>query len=122
MVKIKRAYEETEKGDGYRILIDRLWPRGIRKSKLILDEWAKELAPSSELRKSFGHDPDKWKEFQSRYRRELRTPEHRRIIEALARRARRRPLTLVYSAKDEEHNDAVVLKNVIAGVIKKLSA
>jgi uncharacterized protein YeaO (DUF488 family) len=113
MIKIKRAYEPAVKGDGYRVLVDRLWPRGIKKSDLVLAEWTKDLAPSSELRKSFGHDPARWKEFRARYLRELRAPTARDKLEALAKRARRSTVTLVYSARDEEHNDAVVLKDVL---------
>jgi uncharacterized protein YeaO (DUF488 family) len=80
MIKIKRAYEAAKDKDGYRILIDRLWPRGIKKSDLVLDEWAIELAPTSELRRSFGHDPSKWKEFRTRYQKELRAPQVREKI------------------------------------------
>jgi len=119
---MKRAYEVAEDNDGYRVLIDRLWPRGIKKSDFVLDEWAKELAPSSELRKSFGHDPSKWKEFRTRYQMELRAPEAREKIGDLVKRARRSNVTLVYSARDEDHNDAVVLKDVIEraeGVMKR---
>ena len=113
MVQIKRVYEAEAKGDGYRILIDRLWPRGIKKSALHMDEWAKELAPSNELRKSFGHKPEHWTEFQSRYRKELRAKEALAQIDALVRRAARGPLTILYSAKDEAHNNAVVLKKIL---------
>lgn len=113
MIKIKRAYELAEKGDGYRILIDRLWPRGIKKSNLPLDEWSKVLSPSTLLRKTFGHDPNKWKEFRRKYKAELRSPTARMKIESLAKRGRRSTVTLVYSARDQEHNDASVLKEVL---------
>lgn len=113
MIKIKRTYEPALKDDGFRVLIDRLWPRGIKKSKLNFDQWSKELAPSTELRKAFGHDPAKWKQFQNKYRAELRSPAARKEIDALAKRARKFNVTLLYSAKDEEHNDAVVLKDVL---------
>jgi uncharacterized protein YeaO (DUF488 family) len=113
MIQIKRSYEPKDKKDGYRVLIDRLWPRGIKKSELPLDEWAKELAPSSELRQAFAHEAGNWREFQSKYRKELRAKAPREKIEALARRARRGTVTLVYSAKDEEHNNAVVLRQVL---------
>ena len=113
MIKIKRAYEAAKKEDGYRVLIDRLWPRGIKKADLVLDEWAKELAPSNELRKSFGHDPSKWKDFQTRYRLELRSVEARQKLEELSDCARKSDVTLVYSAHDEEHNNAVVVKDLL---------
>lgn len=122
MIKLKRAYESTGKGDGYRILIDRLWPRGIKKEDLLLDEWAKELAPSSELRKKFGHDPANWKEFQTKYRMELRAPSAKTKVESLSKLARKSVVTLIYSAHDKEHNDAVVLKDVIERATKKRAA
>jgi uncharacterized protein YeaO (DUF488 family) len=120
MIKLKRAYEPASQEDSYRVLIDRLWPRGIKKSKLPIDDWAKELAPSSELRKSFDHDPAKWKEFRAKYQMELRAKEPREKIESLAQRARKTTVTLVYSARDQEHNDAVVLKEVLDRAVKKL--
>lgn len=113
MIKVKRAYEPARKQDGYRVLIDRLWPRGVRKEELEIDEWAKELAPSTELRKAFGHDPSKWREFQSRYRKELRSPVAQEKIRELAGRAARGTVTLVYSAHDEKHNNAVVLASLL---------
>lgn len=121
MIKIKRAYEPAGKSDGYRVLIDRLWPRGIKKASLPLDEWIKELAPSAELRKSFGHDPARWKEFQARYRLELRKAEARRKLEDLAERALTSTVTLVYSARDEKHNNAVVLKSLLERTMKTLA-
>lgn len=114
MVKLKRAYEAATRTDGYRVLIDRLWPRGKKKNDLDLDEWAKELAPSNELRKKFGHDPEQWREFVKRYRNELKSPELRDKIRELAAKAKRGTVTLVYSARDEEHNNAVVFKDLIA--------
>ena len=119
MVKIKRAYEPAGIDDGYRVLIDRLWPRGVTKSSFPLDEWAKELAPSTELRKCFGHDPAKWKDFRTKYRSELNTPAAREKLEALAKRARKSTVTLIYSARDEDHNDAVVLKGVLDRTVKR---
>jgi uncharacterized protein YeaO (DUF488 family) len=113
MVKIKRAYESAARTDGYRVLVDRLWPRGIKKTELVLDEWAKELAPSNELRKSFGHDPAHWREFATHYRNELRKNVLKDKIRALAKIAQHRNLTLVYAARDEEHNNAVVVRDVI---------
>jgi uncharacterized protein YeaO (DUF488 family) len=116
-VRLKRAYEPPEKTDGARILVDRLWPRGVSKEEAKLDEWIKEIAPSTELRTWFGHDPRRWDEFRERYREEL--AEHSETLKDLRRRAREGPITLVYSARDEIHNDAVVLRNVILGRAEK---
>jgi uncharacterized protein YeaO (DUF488 family) len=116
-VRLKRAYEPPEKTDGARILVDRLWPRGVSKAEAKLDEWIKEIAPSAELRMWFGHDPRRWDEFRERYRTEL--AEHSETLKDLRRRAREGPITLVYSARDEIHNDAVVLRNVILGRAEK---
>lgn len=121
MIKIKRAYEPKSKHDGYRVLIDRLWPRGIKKSDLVLDEWSKDLAPSTELRKSFGHDPDKWASFQKKYRTELNSPSTQEKILDLVKRAAKGTVTLVYSAKDTEHNDAIVLKDLLDRKLKKVN-
>jgi len=110
-VRMKRAYDRPERSDGYRVLIDRIWPRGVSKQEARLDEWARELAPSSELRRWFGHDPAKFDEFRRRYRNEL--AEHEEKLRELRRRARNGPLTLVYSARDTEHNDAVVLTELL---------
>jgi uncharacterized protein YeaO (DUF488 family) len=110
-VRLKRAYEPASAKDGYRVLIDRLWPRGISKKQAKLDEWAKELAPSSQLREWFGHDPSRFPEFRRRYIDELRADAPR--LKELRRRARMSTLTLVYSAHDNEHNDAVVLAEVL---------
>jgi uncharacterized protein YeaO (DUF488 family) len=119
MIKVKRAYEPAARGDGYRVLIDRLWPRGLRKEGLVLDEWAKELAPSTALRKSFGHDPARWKDFSERYRKELKSPEAKEKLSALARRAAKGQVTLIYSARDEEHNDAIVLKRLMDQALRR---
>jgi uncharacterized protein YeaO (DUF488 family) len=108
---MKRVYEPAERADGYRILIDRLWPRGISHDRAKLDAWDRDIAPSPELRTWFGHRPDRFDEFRRRYVAELR--EHRSLLSELRRRARRGTLTLVYSARDTEHNDAVVLAEVI---------
>lgn len=113
MIRIKRAYEPFEKRDGYRVLVDRLWPRGMKKSALKIDEWLKEIAPSAKLRKSFSHDPKKWPDFRREYRSELRTASAREQLDRLARLGRKKTITLVYGAKDEKHNDAVVLKNLL---------
>jgi uncharacterized protein YeaO (DUF488 family) len=112
-VRLKRAYEPPAADDGPRILVDRLWPRGVSKSAAKLDDWIKEIAPSAELRTWFGHDPGRWGEFRRRYRAELK--QNASLLRELRRKAREGPITLVYSAKDEVHNDAVVLKNVILG-------
>ena len=110
-VEIKRVYEPALESDGYRVLIDRLWPRGVSREQAKLDEWLKELAPSHELRKWFGHDPARFDEFRRRYVEELR--DQGELLTALRRRARQGSLTLVYSARDAEHNDAVVLAEVL---------
>jgi uncharacterized protein YeaO (DUF488 family) len=108
--RLKRAYELAEPSDGYRVLVDRLWPRGLSKDELALDAWAKELAVSDELRRWLGHDPRRWDEFAARFRRELQSPSARRALEDLAERARRSTVTIVYGAPDEQHNNAVVLR------------
>ena len=107
-MKIKRVYEKPEKADGTRILVDRLWPRGFSKAKACVDVWLKHIAPSAELRKWFDHDPDKWKEFRKRYRRELEP--NKAQVALLREQMKLGPVTLVYAAKDERRNDAVVLK------------
>ena len=109
-IHLKRAYEPPARGDGHRVLVERLWPRGLRKEDAHLDEWLKDVAPSTDLRKWFGHEESRWPEFQKRYRQELRDPAASEALEALAARARRGALTLVYAAHDEERNSAVVLK------------
>jgi uncharacterized protein YeaO (DUF488 family) len=110
-VRLKRAYEPAERGDGYRVLIDRLWPRGVSREQAKLDGWERELAPSSELRRWFRHEPRRFEEFRRRYIDELRG--QRQPLAELRRRARNGTLTLVYGAQDEEHNDAVVLAEII---------
>jgi uncharacterized protein YeaO (DUF488 family) len=111
-VRLKRAYEAPEPSDGYRVLIDRLWPRGISREAAHLDEWARELAPSSELRRWFGHDPARFDEFRKRYLRELVAQEEK--LRELGGRAREGTVTLVYAARDSEHNDAVVLAEALS--------
>jgi uncharacterized protein YeaO (DUF488 family) len=113
MVHIKRAYEPPSRRDGRRILVDRLWPRGLKKEQVKVVKWMKELGPSTELRKSFGHDPAHWKEFYKRYKAELRRPEARAMLKEVSEAAARGTVTLVYSAKDEEHNQAVVISEVL---------
>lgn len=112
-VRLKRAYENPARGDGTRILIDRLWPRGVRKADAALDRWAKDIAPSTALRKWFGHDPARWPEFRRRYAAEIRR--HPGELAQLRMLARKGPITLVYSAHDELHNDAVVLRGLLLG-------
>jgi uncharacterized protein YeaO (DUF488 family) len=110
-VRLKRAYEPAAATDGSRVLIDRIWPRGVSREEAHLDEWARELAPSGELRRWFSHDPDRFAEFRRRYRAELAAQEAK--LRELRRRARQGTLTLVYAARDTEHNDAVVLAELL---------
>ena len=112
-VRLKRAYEPPSPSDGYRVLIDRLWPRGVARANARLDEWAQELAPSTELRRWFGHDPARFGEFRERYLDELSAQEAK--LRELRERARETTLTLVYGARDTEHNDAVVLAELLRG-------
>lgn len=112
-VKLKRAYEPPAEDDGMRILIDRLWPRGVKKIDAALDHWMKDLAPSTALRKWFGHDPARWSEFRLRYAEEVR--QHGEQLRQLRAWARTNPITLVYSAHDEVHNDAVALRDFLLG-------
>jgi uncharacterized protein YeaO (DUF488 family) len=109
-IKIKRVYEKPEKEDGYRILVDRLWPRGLTKEKASVDLWLKEIAPSTELRKWFEHDPDKWNEFMKRYLEELK--KNKEQVSLLKDQMEKGMVTLVYGAKDEAHNEALVLKEL----------
>ena len=110
-VRLKRAYEAAEAADGTRILVDRLWPRGVSKQEAALDDWMKDIAPSTELRQWFGHEPSRWAEFQRRYKAELRG--HAAELERLRGIAAKGALTLVYGARDEVHDDAVVLRDVL---------
>jgi uncharacterized protein YeaO (DUF488 family) len=110
-IKLKRAYEKPGELDGTRILVDRLWPRGLTKVKAAIDLWLKEIAPSTGLRKWFAHDPKKWTSFRTRYRTELK--EHPEQLSLIRRKAREGAVTLIYGARDEEHNEAVVLKEVL---------
>jgi len=110
-IRLKRAYEPPASDDGIRILIDRLWPRGVKKTNAAIDEWMKEIAPSTKLRKWFSHDPERWQEFWRRYQTEIRHhPDEFERLRTLAQRGR---ITLVFSAHDEAHNDAVVLKDLL---------
>jgi uncharacterized protein YeaO (DUF488 family) len=119
-VRLKRAYEPAAPADGYRVLVDRLWPRGVSRERARLDEWERELPPSAALRRWFGHDPDRFDEFRRRYIEELRAQRPR--IARLRRRAREGRLTLVFSARDTEHNDAVVLAHVLRRGLPKPDA
>lgn len=112
-VKLKRAYERPEAEDGFRVLVDRLWPRGVSKEDAALDQWMKEIAPSTDLRKWFDHDPVRWEEFCRRYADELH--ENAELVAQLRKLAHDGPVTLVYSAHDEAHNDAIVLRDVLLG-------
>lgn len=110
-IRLKRAYEPADGSDGYRVLIDRIWPRGVSKEEARLDEWARELAPSTDLRRWFGHEPSRFEEFRRRYLAELAG--HDEKVRELRRRSRGRTVTLVYGARDTEHNDAVVLAELL---------
>jgi uncharacterized protein YeaO (DUF488 family) len=111
MVKLKRAYEPSTRSDGYRVLVERLWPRGLRKEALPLDAWLKEIAPSAPLRKWFAHDPERWTEFKRRYRAELKQPAQAELLRGLVERAAAGTVTLIFSSHDTEHNNAVVLRD-----------
>ena len=112
-VRLQRAYDEPGPDDGRRVLVDRVWPRGRTKEHLRLDAWERDLGPSTELRQWFGHDPDRWQEFQARYHLELAQPEQAQMLDELAAAARRGPVTLVYGARDREHNQAQVIADEI---------
>jgi uncharacterized protein YeaO (DUF488 family) len=117
MLKLKRAYEPESRSDGTRVLVERLWPRGLSKAQLRIDSWLKEVGPSTELRRWFSHDPDKWATFRTRYFRELDSrPEAWRPIVSAARRG---TVTLVYSSRDTEHNNAVALKDYLQSKIRR---
>lgn len=112
-INLDRVYGNSPRGSGKRVLIDRLWPRGVRKDSLGLDMWLRELGPSDELRQWFGHRPDRWDEFRRRYREELRSEPQLALLDQLGELARRGPLTLLYSARDEQRNQAVVVREVL---------
>jgi len=117
-IKLKRVYAQPSQDDGYRILVDRLWPRGFSREMLKIDQWMREVAPSDALRKWFSHDPKKWEDFLKRYKKELNTNEaFQKLVELVKNKE---TVTLVYSAKDEEHNQAVALKMFIEEELKKL--
>lgn len=108
-VRLQRAYDEPAPDDGHRVLVDRVWPRGRTKEALRLDSWARDLGPSTQLRKWFNHDPARWQEFQVRYHAELAEPDKAQALDALAAEARLGPITLVYGARDRDHNQARVI-------------
>ena len=118
-ILVQRVYGSTPASAGKRILVDRVWPRGIKKEALHLDLWLRDLAPSTPLHKWFGHDPKRWEEFQRRYRTELRRPKQQGRLNELITLARRGPVTLLYSARDEEHNQALALRSVLEDSLKK---
>ncbi|KTD38313.1 uroporphyrin-III C- methyltransferase [Legionella moravica] len=110
-IEIKRIYEEPEKTDGFRILVDKLWPRGVKKEEAVIDLWLKEIAPSDLLRKWFNHDAQKWPEFQKRYAKEL--DDKRDLLDSIKEKAKQQKVTLLFASKETEHNNAVALLHVI---------
>lgn len=113
MIVTKRAYEPAAAADGYRVLIDRLWPRGVSKAKARLDAWEKDIAPSRELREWYGHDPAKWPDFRRRYMRELRAPAAKAVLDTLVRRVKRGRVTLVYASRAADISDVAVLEQLL---------
>lgn len=113
MIRLKRAYEDASREDGERILVERLWPRGVSKDDACLDAWVKDVAPGTELRKWYGHVVKRWPEFRQRYQEELAAPERQEALKDLAAKARHGTVTFIYAAKDTEHNGAVVLKDYL---------
>ena len=112
-INIKRIYDDKSQDDGYRVFIDRLWPRGVKKEDAHFDEWLKDLAPSTELRKWFDHDPDRFDEFRKRYKKELQA--HKEELDKMRNKAKAEKITLLYAAMDEEMNNAVVVKEILEG-------
>jgi len=113
-IKLKRVYDPPSTDDGQRVLVDRLWPRGLKREEARLDDWLREVAPSDELRRWFGHDPARWDEFQQRYRRELAGEQQQSAVERLRERAVSGPLTLLFAARDAEHCNARVLRDYLS--------
>ena len=109
-IRLKRAYDDPADNDGHRVLVDAMWPRGVSKETAQLDDWMKDVAPSDELRKWFGHDPEKWDDFRKRYHGEL---DDNDAVKGLIDRAREGRVTLVYAAKDEDHNNAIALRDYL---------
>jgi uncharacterized protein YeaO (DUF488 family) len=120
-IKIKRAYDPPARGDGLRVLVDRLWPRGLRKDAAQFDQWRKDLAPSTELRRFYGHQPDRFAEFASRYRAELRSKEGAAAISQILAVASRRPVTLITASRDLEHSEVAVLAKRIRATARRRS-
>lgn len=120
MIVIKRSYAPPSRTDGARILVDRLWPRGVKKREAQVEKWMRKLGPSNELRQFFGHDPARWREFRKRYLTELKRPEAAALLAELIEIARNRTVTLVYSAKDQQHNQAVVLMELLDRKLRKV--
>ena len=118
-IRLQRVYDRSQVKGGKRVLVDRIWPRGIKKEDLQLDLWLRDLAPSTALRKWFRHDPERWEEFQLRYRAELQQPDQQVRLRELLSLARHTPVTLLYSAKDKEHNQAVALRQVVEDSLRK---
>src|SRR5699024_4908000 len=114
----RRVYEPASPADGYRVLVDRLWPRGVSRARARLDAWERDIAPSAELRRWYGHDPEKWPEFQRRYREELRAPAAAAVLDDLVRRARDGRVTLVYASRAGDISDAAALEKIIAGELR----
>lgn len=111
MINLKRVYDKPSRKDGFRVLVERLWPRGLSKERAAVDLWLKDVAPSTDLREWFGHDPARWPEFQKRYRRELRG--RKDAVNLLKHKSKEGPVTLLYAARDEEHNSALALKSYL---------
>ena len=121
MLSIKRVYDKRESNDGRRILVDRLWPRGLTRERASIDAWAKDLAPSDELRRWFGHDASRWLEFKQRYIQELSSPEQGRLLDEIAREAVKSNVTLVFGAKDVKYNNARVLEELISKLMTDIT-
>jgi uncharacterized protein YeaO (DUF488 family) len=120
MIRLKRVYDKASRQDGLRVLVDRLWPRGLTKERAAVDLWLRDVAPSTELRKWFGHDPTKWRQFETRYRKELE--EKKDSLKLLKQKSKEHAVTLLYGARDEEHNEAIVLKKVLERPTQKTRA
>jgi uncharacterized protein YeaO (DUF488 family) len=121
-LRIKRIYEPSDDADGCRVLVDRLWPRGVRRDEAAIDHWMKNIGPSHELRKWFGHRPERWDEFAESYREELTGVEAQELLRELATLAAAGPLTLLYSARDHEHNQAKVIAKALHEIITDIEA
>ncbi len=119
MIRIKRVYDPPARDDGERILVDRLWPRGVSREQARIATWIKDIGPGTELRKWFGHDPSRWDEFRKRYLRELEEPGKQAVLRELADKSRHGIVTLVFGAKDELHNNAMVLKQAVDGLTRR---